>query len=108
MSLAIETGSTLWYLKISYDESEAKNSPGAQLVERVTRSLLADPHITAADSCAPPDFTLIETFWAERRRLAHRLIEVAPGDRLFPLAVRLEGLRAQASRVRSAAVGARA
>lgn len=107
-SLALETSSTAWYLKISHDEAEARNSPGALLVERVTRSLLADPRIASADSCAPPNFPLIETFWAQRRRLAHGLIEAGGGDRLFPLAVRLESLRAQVSRARSRAVSAAA
>lgn len=100
-SLALESTSTFWFLKISHDEAEAKNSPGAQLVERVTRSLLADRRIETADSCAPPNFPLIETFWGERRRLAHGLIEAGGGDRLFRIAAGLEGLRAQASRVRS-------
>lgn len=102
-SLALETASTLWFLKISYDEAEAKNSPGAQLVARVTRSLLADHRIEAADSCAPPNFPLIETFWGERRRLAHGLIEAGGGDRLFRVAATLESLRAQASRLSASA-----
>ncbi|MCE4222481.1 GNAT family N-acetyltransferase [Methylobacterium sp. C25] len=101
VSLSLETASTFWFLKIAHDETEAKNSPGALLVERVTRSLLADPRIAAADSCAPPNFPLIETFWSERRRLAHGLIEAGGGDRLFRPAVALEGLRAQAARVRT-------
>ncbi len=100
-SLALESTSTFWFLKISHDEGEARNSPGAQLVERVTRSLLADQRIETADSCAPPNFPLIETFWGERRRLAHGLIEAGGGDRLFRVAAGLEGLRAQASRLRS-------
>ncbi|GLS45045.1 GNAT family N-acetyltransferase [Methylobacterium brachythecii] len=101
VSLSLETGSTFWFLKIAHDETEAKNSPGALLVERVTRSLLADPRIIEADSCAPPNFSLIETFWGERRRLAHGLIEASGGDPLFRPAVALEGLRAQAVRVRT-------
>ncbi|GEO98650.1 GNAT family N-acetyltransferase [Methylobacterium haplocladii] len=104
-SLALESASTFWFLKISHDETEAKNSPGAQLVERVTRSLLADRRIKTADSCAPPNFPLIKTFWSERRRLAHGLIEAGGGDPLFRVAAGLEGLRAQASRVRSGKPG---
>lgn len=100
-SIAFETGCTFWFLKISYDETEARNSPGALLVERVTRTLLTDTRIITADSCAPPNFPLIETFWGERRRLAHSLIEAGDGDRLFRLASSLEGLRARASRIRA-------
>ena len=94
VSIAFETDSTLWYLKIAHDETESRNSPGAQLAYRVTRSVLADHGITSADSCAPPDFPMITTFWADRRPLAHALIDTG-GDRLFPLAVRLETLRAR-------------
>lgn len=94
VSIAFETGGTLWYLKIAHDEAEARNSPGAQLTQRVTRSILEDLRIATADSCAPPDFPMITTFWGERRRLGHALIDTG-GDRLFPLAVRLETLRAR-------------
>lgn len=97
-SIALRTGASLWYLKISHDEAEARNSPGAQLVRDVTRSILDDPGITAADSCAPPDLRLIETFWGERRRLAFALIEAGGGDRWFPLCAGLERLRAAAAR----------
>ena len=103
-SIAIETGNMLWYLKIAHDEAEAKNSPGAQLLQRFTRSLLEHGTMALADSCAPPNFRLIETFWAERRRLAHGLIEAAGGDRFFPIATRLEGLRSDASKARARVV----
>lgn len=95
-SIGFETGSTFWYLKIAYAEDEAKNSPGAHLIRRVTEAVLADPRLAACDSCAPPDFALIDTFWAERRRLAHGLIEAGGGDKLFPLAAQLERARAYA------------
>lgn len=94
VSMAFETGGTLWYLKIAHDEDEARNSPGAQLSLRVTRAILDDTRIATADSCAPPDFPMITNFWAERRRLGHALIDTG-GDRLFPLAVGLERLRAK-------------
>lgn len=96
-SITFTTRDKVWCLKLSFDEDEARHSPGAQLLHRLTQSLLADSGVAAADSCAPPDFRLAETFWAERRALAHVLI-APPGTRLFPLAARLERLRAQASR----------
>ena len=98
VSLGIRTGATWWYLKIAHDEAEARNSPGAQLVRRVTAALLADPSLRLADSCAPPGFALIESAWRGRLRLGHGLIE-AGRDPWFPLAVRLEGLRAGAGRL---------
>ncbi|GJE26962.1 GNAT family N-acetyltransferase [Methylobacterium organophilum] len=99
-SLAIRTGGTLWYLKISHDEAEARNSPGVQLVREVTRSLRADARLAGADSCAPPGFRMIESAWEGRRPLAHALIEAGGGDPLFPLAARLESLRALVARAR--------
>ena len=99
-SIGLRTDATLWYFKVSYCEDEARNSPGAQLVRRVTQDLLADPSLAAADSCAPPGFSMIDSFWAERRSLAHTLVEAGGGDPLFPLAVRLERARAWAAGVR--------
>ena len=94
ISIAFETGSTLWYLKIAHDEAEARNSPGAQLALRVTRTVIEDDRLAMADSCAPPDFPMIATFWGDRRRLAHALVDTG-GDRLFRLAVTLETARAR-------------
>lgn len=92
------TGGTAWCLKISFAEAEARDSPGAQLVHRMTLSVIADAGLTGADSCAPPDFRLAETFWAGRMPLAHVLFATPGGDPLFGLARRLEALRAWLSR----------
>ncbi|MDO9428715.1 MAG: GNAT family N-acetyltransferase [Methylobacterium sp.] len=92
-------GARAWCLKISFLEAEARDSPGAQLLHHLTRSLIADAALDGADSCAPPDFRLAETFWAERMPLAHVLIAAPGGDQLFGLARRLEGLRARMSRM---------
>ena len=94
-SIALRTGASFWYLKISHDETEARNSPGAQLVHHVTRTILDDIGIAIADSCAPPDLRLITTFWTERRRLGLGFIEAGGGDPWFPVAVGLERLRAR-------------
>ncbi|NEU11940.1 GNAT family N-acetyltransferase [Methylobacterium sp. BTF04] len=88
------TRDEIWTLKIAFDESVARHSPGTQLFYRLTQSLIADGAVTRADSCAPPNFALPETFWTERRALAHILVETRGGDRLFALAARLERLRA--------------
>jgi hypothetical protein len=97
-ALTFKTRRRVWCLKIAFDESAARDSPGAQHLHHLTQSLIDDPDVTVADSCAPPDFFLAETFWSERLPLAHILVETAAGDPLYGLAIRFEGLRASAVR----------
>ncbi|KAB1070467.1 GNAT family N-acetyltransferase [Methylobacterium planeticum] len=106
-----EAGRTAWWLKIAHDEAEARNSPGVQLVHRLTRAVLDDPDLAQVDSCAAGDYRLAEMFWTGRRSLAHVLIEgggpgAGPagngGDRLFPLAAALERARERVARIRAA------
>ncbi len=92
-SITYRNGSVVWYAKISFDEEFAKNSPGSQLVVKVTEALNADPSISFADSCAPPHHPLMRRFWPERMDLSHRMLELAAKDVLFPVAVRLERQR---------------
>lgn len=101
------TGARAWCLKISFSETTARDSPGALLLHRITQALIADHTLHSADSCAPPDFQLAETFWMERMPLAHLLIASPEGDPLFGLARRLEGLRAGFSRWRGGRIRAR-
>ncbi len=91
------TRGRLWSLKISYDAAAARHSPGALAFHQLTQGILADPAITSADSCAPPNYVLPETFWTERLPLAHILVETRGGDPLFPLAAALERGRAAAN-----------
>jgi CelD/BcsL family acetyltransferase involved in cellulose biosynthesis len=95
--VSFTTRGQLWSLKISYDPTVARHSPGALAFHRLTQAILTEPALITADSCAPPDYPLPETFWTERLALAHILVEAQGGDRLFPLAVRLEGWRARAN-----------
>ena len=92
-SITYRNGSVVWYAKISFDEEFAKNSPGSQLVVKVTEALNADPSISFADSCAPPHHPLMRRFWPERMNLSNRMLELAGKDILFPIAVRLEQQR---------------
>ncbi|HEV7438269.1 MAG TPA: GNAT family N-acetyltransferase, partial [Methylobacterium sp.] len=94
-------GREAWWLKIAHDEAEARNSPGVQLVHRLTQAILADPSLARADSCAGADYRLAEMFWTGRRRLAHVLIEGEGGDPLFPLAAALERARERVARIRA-------
>lgn len=91
------TRGRLWSLKISYDAAAARHSPGALAFQHLTQGILADPAMTSADSCAPPNYVLPETFWTERLPLAHILVETRGGDPLFPLAAALERARAAAN-----------
>jgi hypothetical protein len=89
-SITYRNGATAWYAKISFDEEFAKNSPGSQLVVKVTEAMNADPSLNFIDSCAPPLHPLMRRFWPERMNLSNRMLELAGKDALFPLAVRLE------------------
>lgn len=95
-SITYRNGRTAWYAKISFDEDFAKNSPGSQLVVKVTEAMNADPSLGFVDSCAPPLHPLMRRFWPERMNLSHRMLELAGKDALFPLAVKLEEQRPKA------------
>jgi CelD/BcsL family acetyltransferase involved in cellulose biosynthesis len=92
---------TAWTWKIAYDEDFARFSPGVQLMLDVTESLLADPGVARADSCADPGHPMIDHLWRERLALSDHLIAVRPQRLGFPLVCRLERLR------RSAIAGAK-
>jgi CelD/BcsL family acetyltransferase involved in cellulose biosynthesis len=88
------TESTAWAWKIAYDEDYARFSPGVQILLDVTQTLLDDPTVARADSCASADHPMIDHVWRERLALADRLICVGPGQGLrFALAYSLESLR---------------
>jgi hypothetical protein len=95
-SITYRNGATAWYAKISFDEEFAKNSPGSQLVVKVTEAMNADSSLTFADSCAPPLHPLMRRFWPERMDISNRLLELDGGDMLFPLAAKLEEQRPRA------------
>jgi CelD/BcsL family acetyltransferase involved in cellulose biosynthesis len=95
-SITYRNGQTAWYAKISFDEDFAKNSPGSQLVLKVTEAMNADPSLGFVDSCAPPLHPLMRRFWPERMDISNRLLELAGGDMLFPLAAKLEEQRPKA------------
>ncbi len=89
-SIIYLTGDQAWCAKICYDESQAASSPGSQLVMYITSELLADPSIARADSCTPPNRPFMSKFWGEQLALSNRVIELAGGDPLHPLAAMLE------------------
>ncbi len=95
-SITYRNGDTAWYAKISFDEDFAKNSPGSQLVLKVTEAMNADPSLGFVDSCAPPLHPLMRRFWPERMNVSNRVLELAGGDPLFRLAAKLEEQRPKA------------
>ncbi len=94
-SITYRNGSSAWYAKISYDEDFSKNSPGSQLVIKVTEAMNADPALAFVDSCAPPLHPLMRRFWPERINISNRTIELRKRDAMFPLAARMEHERSK-------------
>jgi hypothetical protein len=87
-------GATAWAWKIAYDERYARFSPGVQMLLDVTQSLLDDPTVARADSCASADHPMIDHIWRERLALADRLMWIGPGQwPAFAVAHALETLR---------------
>jgi len=101
-SVTYFSASMAWYAKISFDESQAKNSPGSQLVMYATEELLRDPAVMWADSCAPAGHPLMKKFWGESLSISNRLIDASGTDPLFRPAVELERLRLKAAELWSA------
>lgn len=106
-SITYLSTSMAWYAKISFDESQAKNSPGSHLVMYATEELLRDPSVVWADSCTPPGHPLMKKFWKESMSISNRLIDASGNDPLFRLAVELERLRLKASEIWAAYKGIR-
>ena len=94
-TLVLTSGDTAWGWKIAYDEGYARFSPAVQLVLDLTQTLLADPRIQRADSCANPDHPMIDHLWRERLPMADCMIGLRPGIG-FPLARKLEAARRNA------------
>lgn len=93
-TIALKSGDMAWGWKVSYDEAYADYSPGVLAVAGLTETLLADPAIAQADSCATATDTMAPQLWNERLTMADWLFTAAAGtDFSFGLASRLEALR---------------
>ncbi|NDV87385.1 GNAT family N-acetyltransferase [Aurantimonas aggregata] len=64
--------------KSAYDEAFSNASPGQQLVAEATRSLVADPAVKRADSCAMPDHFVMNRFWKDRVSIATLVVGLDP------------------------------
>ena len=63
-------GGNAWTWKTTFDEQYRSYSPGKQLMVRATESLLDDPNIVFADSCAAAGHSMMGHLWQERREMA--------------------------------------
>ena len=59
-------GTQGWIVKIAYDETFAKYSPGVLLILDATQALFAEPHLELVDSCAIPGHPMIDRIWRDR------------------------------------------
>lgn len=63
-------GGKAWTWKTAFDEDYSSYSPGKLLMVRATESLLDDPNIVFADSCAGAGHSMMGHLWQERREMA--------------------------------------
>ncbi len=71
MLINLRAPPALWCYKITYDESLARFSPGVLIALEALPSMLQDPEIAWADSCAKPDHPMINSLWGERQSIVH-------------------------------------
>ena len=93
-TVTLRSGVAAWFWKIAYDEDFARHSPGVQAALDLTESLLAEPEVLRADSCATAGHPMIDHLWRERLALGDLLI--APSGAAlshFRVACHLETLR---------------
>jgi CelD/BcsL family acetyltransferase involved in cellulose biosynthesis len=92
-AVTLRSGNSAWGWKIAYDETFARQSPGVQLLVRLTEELLHDESLANVDSLATSDHPMVDHIWRERRTMSDRLIGVKRST-LVPFGVvsRLEAL----------------
>jgi CelD/BcsL family acetyltransferase involved in cellulose biosynthesis len=81
MQIILRSGRAAFTWKTAFDESFHDYSPGMLLFEDYTHSLLAEPGLAVADSCAIDESGFMAA-WTERRELAHVWVDVRPGGSL--------------------------
>jgi CelD/BcsL family acetyltransferase involved in cellulose biosynthesis len=72
--LLLRHGTRVFFFKLAYDESEAKNSPGVQLTLEITRHLAADARVRDVDSTADAEHPMIDHIWRGRLPVAEIFI----------------------------------
>jgi CelD/BcsL family acetyltransferase involved in cellulose biosynthesis len=87
-------GRRAFYVKIAFDESLARLSPGILHLLDLTAHLLDDPDIDATDSIAIADHPLYRGIWFERMPIASVMVSTRPGGGLmFEAGVTVERAR---------------
>lgn len=76
MQLTISSGETAFTWKSAYDEALRPCAPGLLLLQEVTHGLLADPALSAIDSCNHHDTGYMAEFWAGRRAVSDLILDV--------------------------------
>ena len=104
VTIALKSGDTAWGWKVAYDEAYADYSPGVLAVAGLTETILADPAIKQADSCATTTDTMALRLWNQRLTMADCLFATASDAEFsFALVSRLEALRRAAIAVAKSA-----
>jgi CelD/BcsL family acetyltransferase involved in cellulose biosynthesis len=81
MQIILRSGRAAFTWKTAFDEGFHDYSPGMLLFEDYTVSLLAEPGLAVADSCAIDESGFMAA-WTERRDLAHVWMDIRPGGSL--------------------------
>lgn len=68
--LVLRQADRAFFFKISFEEAEARTSPGVQLTLDLTRRLCDDVRINSADSTADADHPMINHIWRGRMAMA--------------------------------------
>jgi CelD/BcsL family acetyltransferase involved in cellulose biosynthesis len=74
MQSALIAGEGLFCLKIAYDESLGRFSPGTQLMAETATEFHRRPELEWVDSCSKPESEPIERLWPDRRKLTTILV----------------------------------
>lgn len=94
----IVSGTHAWTWKIAHDERYAHCSPGALLMADLTARLLAEREFHLVDSCAPPDYPMVDRLWNGRFALADLFVDLRPKPASAAALVALERARRAAMR----------
>ncbi|MGX5734615.1 GNAT family N-acetyltransferase [Bosea thiooxidans] len=79
MGLLLDSGDRRHFLKIAYDESQARHSPGRTLTIAMLQADLAGTPPALLDSGAGEGVDAGAYVWGERRTMAHAIIRTGPG-----------------------------
>lgn len=79
MGLLLDSGDRRHFLKIAYDESQARHSPGRTLTIAMLQADLAGTPPALLDSGAGEGVDAGTYVWGERRAMAHAIIRVGTG-----------------------------